>query len=80
MTAGVSIVMEQDYSYAKFIHQSIKRHINWEFGDIDPEDMGSNEQAILYWGVGFSSSISSILVLKKIRPRYGLLKRLIVLI
>lgn len=55
MTAGVSFVMEQDHHFAEFIHQSIKRHLNCDFGDLDPEDKDSNNQAILDGGRIFSA-------------------------
>ena len=54
MTAGVSSVMERDRRFAEFIHHSIKRHLNCDFGDIDPEDKGCNEQAIIDGGRIFS--------------------------
>ncbi len=54
MTSGVSRAIEQDYRFGEFVHNSIKRHLNCDFGDIDPEDKGCNEQAIIDGGRIFS--------------------------
>jgi len=60
MTSGVSRAIEQNYRFGEFVHNSIKRHLNCDFGEIDPEDKGYNEQAIIHGSRIFSVYVSNL--------------------
>jgi hypothetical protein len=54
MTAGVSSACGEDPVFAQFLNYSIKRHLNCDWGDVDPEDKESNFQALENGGRLFS--------------------------
>jgi hypothetical protein len=46
MTAGVNDRVAEDNKYAKFVYDSIKRHVACDWGDLCKEDKDLNNQAL----------------------------------
>lgn len=45
-TAGVNDRLAEDSSFAKFVLESIKRHAQGDWGDLEPEDKKANDFAL----------------------------------
>ena len=43
MTRGIVDLVAEDENFAKFVHDSLVRHIAGDWGDLDPEDIKENE-------------------------------------
>ena len=45
-TRGVAELMAENIDFATFVHESLARHLNGDWGDVDQEDKHSNDQAL----------------------------------
>ena len=68
LTRGINDKVAGDTNFAKFVWDSIKRHIRGDWGDLGNEDKEENELALKE---GFVYS----LLTKTARKRYGLSRR-----
>lgn len=46
MTRGVNDRVADDSKYAKFVHDSIQKHLNGVWGDLEQEDKDMNDSAL----------------------------------
>ncbi|MBK6544279.1 MAG: hypothetical protein IPG12_03215 [Saprospiraceae bacterium] len=54
MTSGVSAACAEDVVFSQFLNNSIRRHLNGDWGDVGLEDKESNFQALENGGRIFS--------------------------
>ncbi|MBK9221921.1 MAG: hypothetical protein IPO16_07320 [Saprospiraceae bacterium] len=54
MTSGVSAACAEDVVFSQFLSNSIRMHLNGNWGDVGPEDKESNFQALENGGRIFS--------------------------
>ncbi len=46
MTRGVNDTVAEDTEFAKFVTDSLKRHLRGDWGDVDDEDKQTNDQSL----------------------------------
>lgn len=46
MTAGVSDLIAEDTEFAKFVHNSLRRHASGDWGDLSAGDKKQNDEAL----------------------------------
>ena len=49
-TAGVAAKMEEDTKFAKHVNTCLDRHLSGDWGDVDAEDWGHNDQSAFHGG------------------------------
>ncbi|HDH99838.1 MAG TPA: hypothetical protein ENF74_02475 [Firmicutes bacterium] len=54
-TRGVNDRVAEDTKFAKFVLQSLKRHVRGDWGDLCEEDRQANEEALAHGGRLFSA-------------------------
>ena len=55
LTAGVNAVFQEDKQFATFVTRSLARHTKGDWGELTPEDVEMNEDALLHGGRLFSA-------------------------
>ena len=46
-TVGVNELIQENLGFAKFVAQSIARHLQGDWGDMDAEDKQTNDEAVI---------------------------------